>query len=57
MLHVSWSTLLPVLVISYYDYSFTIYGLLGVVCVNRLSVGGVRSHCYQLNGQQQSAAA
>jgi len=57
MLHVSWSTLLPVLAISYYDYSFTIYGLLGVVCVNRLSVGGVRSHCYQLNGQQQSAAA
>jgi len=40
--HVSWSTLLPIWVIGYYDYSFPIYGLLGVACVDRLSVGGAR---------------
>jgi len=36
----SWSTLLTILVIGYYDYSFPIYGLLGIVHVDRLTVGG-----------------
>jgi len=57
MSQVSWSTLLPILVIGYYNYSFPIYGLLGVARVDRLSVGGAKCHRYRSIGQQQTSAA
>ena len=65
MSHVSWSTILPILVIGYhiiidtpaiemlwgyYDYSFPIYGLLCDACVDRLTVGGARRDRYRSNG-------